>query len=45
MKISASVICLIFALVCFLFAAFQIPAKVSWRDLGFACVTLAFLFY
>jgi hypothetical protein len=42
--ITPSLICLILAFVFFLLAAFQVSAKVSWRDLGYACVVLAVLF-
>ena len=43
MTITASVICLVLAFVCFLLAAFGVSARVSWRDLGYACVVLAFI--
>lgn len=36
-------LCLVLAIVCFLLAAFQVPARVSWQPLGFAFVTAAFL--
>jgi hypothetical protein len=44
MILTASLICLILAFVCFLLAAFGVSARVSWRDLGYACVVLALIF-
>lgn len=34
---------LICALVCFLLAAFNVPAKVSWVPLGYAFIVAAFI--
>lgn len=34
---------LILALVCFLLAAFNVPAKVSWVPLGYAFIVLALI--
>lgn len=45
--INAKLICLVLALVFFLFAAFNFPqaqtVPVSWRDLAYAMVVLSFL--
>lgn len=39
---NAKLICLLLAIVCFILAAFGVP-KLSWRDAGFAFVTLSLL--
>lgn len=38
-----SIICIVLALICFLFAAFGVVARVGWRDLGFAFLVAAYL--
>ncbi len=43
MRLSIFLIFVILALVFFLLAAFQVPAKVSWRDLAYACLVFAYL--
>ena len=43
MRLSINLLFIILALVFFLLAAFQIPARVSWRDLAYACLVLAYL--
>lgn len=41
--VTASLVCLLLAFVAFLLGAFEVSAKVSWRDLGFALVVLAII--
>lgn len=43
MQLSAYLICLILAFVCFILAALGVPARIGWRDLGYAFVVLAFI--
>jgi len=48
MTITARLICLVLAIIFFLFAAFNFPSRttpwpVSWRDLAYAMVVLSFL--
>lgn len=40
-KLTTFIICLIIAFICFLLAAFGVQARVGFRDLGYAAVTLA----
>jgi hypothetical protein len=41
--LSADALCYLAALACFLCAAFGVSARVSWRDLGYACLVLSLL--
>lgn len=42
-EFSLRLIFLICALVCFLLAAFNVPAKVSWVPLGYAFIVAAYI--
>jgi len=44
MVVTRSLIFLICALVCFLLAAFKVPASVDWTNLAFAFITAALIF-